>query len=97
MQDTDLWSWSETFLENLEGLMRDPQSYRAVRADWPRHRQRLEWWRHQVDVARERYSQGQAEALRTLYEYWRLIAEDVRDQARVACETFHQLNFCPST
>jgi len=67
------------------------------RSDWPRHPLRLGWWRQQVDFAQERYRQGHLEARGVLYDYWRLIAEDVREQARVACETYRQLNFCPST
>jgi hypothetical protein len=89
----DLWSWSETFLENLEGLMREPPSDGPASVDWPGHRERLAWWRRQVDAARELYRQGHAEALRVLFEYWRTIADNVQEQVRVACETYRQLSF----
>ena len=93
MQQTDdVWSWSETFLENLEGLIREPQSYGAARVGWLRQRERLGWWRRQVDAARELYRQGHEETLRVLYDYWRTIAADVREQVRFACETYRQLS-----
>jgi len=93
MRGTDeVWSWSETFTEVLEGLMREPPSPSSARLDC-RQRERLGWWRRQVDAARELYRQGQAEALRMLYDYWRTIADDVRDQVRFASETYRQFRF----
>jgi hypothetical protein len=97
MQQTDnAWSWSESFTKALEGLMLEPTPDRAVRLDWSRHREQLGWWRRQVAAARERYRQGHAEALRALHEYWRIIADDVREQARIASETYRQVHFLES-
>jgi len=91
MQDTDkVWSWSESFTEIVERLMREPQSDAMARWDWCNRRERLAWWRRQVDAARELYREGHAEALRVLYDYWRTISDDVREQVRFACETYHQ-------
>ena len=89
-QIDSVWSWSESFLTNLEGLMREPQSYGAVRLDWPRQREWLGRWRRQVDAGREEYQRGDPEALRVLYDYWRTITDDVREQARFASETYRQ-------
>ena len=94
MQDTDkVWSWSESFTEILESLIREPGSDGVPQLDWPGHRERLGWWRCQVDEARELYRQGHAEALQVLYDYWRTIADDSREQARFACETYRQFYF----
>ena len=91
MEQTDnVWSWSELFLTHLQGLMREPQSYGAVRLDWPRQREWLGSWRRQVDAGRVQYQQGHPEALQVLYDYWRTIADDVREQARFASETYRQ-------
>ena len=76
-------------MEILDRVMQEPPSG-AVWADWPAHRERLGWWRNQVDAARELYVQGHAEALRVLYDYWRTIADEVRQQVRFACETYRQ-------
>jgi hypothetical protein len=89
-QIDSVWSWSESFLTSLEGLMREPQSYGAVRLDWPWRREWLGSWRRQVDAGREQYQQGHPEALRVLYDYWRTVADDVREQARFASETYRQ-------
>ena len=93
MQDDHLWSWSEAFLQIVDGLIRNLQPEGGAELGWPRHRELLGSWHRQVDAARERYRQGHPEALRVLYHYWRTIAEDVQEQARFASETYHQLHF----
>jgi hypothetical protein len=93
MQDKSVWSWSEGFTEILEGLMREPPSEGVAPMHWNEHRERLGWWWRQVDAARELYRQGHAESLRVLYDYWRSLADDGRDQASVGCETYHQVHF----
>jgi hypothetical protein len=93
MQQMDhVWSWSETFLKSLEGLMREPQSHGTMRSDWLRHSLRLGLWRRQVDVARELYRDGHADALRVLHDYWRTIADDIRKQVGFARESYHELS-----
>ena len=91
MQQTDnVWSWSEKFTENLERLMREPQTEIMARWDWSNRRERLGLWRRQIDVARELYLHGNAEALRVLCDYWGTITDDVYEQARFARESYHQ-------
>ena len=97
MQPTnDVWSWSESFTEMLEVFMRKPPADRSNCLDWHGQQQRLVWWRVQFDSARELYRQGQTEALRILYEYWRTIADDIREQVSIACETYRRFHFRPS-
>ena len=79
----DSWLWSVIFLQNVDGLMREPQSYGAAESA------RLWLWRQQVDVARGLFQKGRAEALQALYDLWRTIA-DVGEQARIASETYHR-------
>jgi hypothetical protein len=93
MQQTDAWLWSEAFTGMAEGLMKDPQQEWAARRDWPKHRERLEWWIRQIESARELYRQGHTEALTAMCDYWRTIAEDIEQQVRIACETYRQLDF----
>ena len=88
-----MWIWSETFAGILEGLIREPQLDRAMRWSWAKHPERLAQRRQQVESARELYQRGETEALRVLHDFWRTIADDVREQARIACETYHQLHF----
>jgi hypothetical protein len=92
-QRDDEWSWSEAFKEILKRLMWEPQSAAMARWDWHSRRERLELWQGQVDAARELYREGHAEALRVLYDYWCTIADDVREQARFARESYHQVPF----
>ena len=94
MQDGhEVWLWSESFTEMVEGLMREPPSVARERWDWCNRRERLEMWRRQVDAARELYREGQAEALRVLYNFWRTIADDVREQVGFARESYHPFPF----
>ena len=73
--------------------MREPQSVAMERWDWCNRRERLEMWRRQVDAARELYREGHAEALQVLYNFWRNIAHDVREQVGFARESYHQFPF----
>ena len=91
MQDNQAWSWSEAFSEAVDVFARDPLSEWKAQRDWPEHRQRLACWRKQVESARQSYREGHREALGVLYDYWRTIAEDVKDQARFASETYREL------
>jgi hypothetical protein len=98
MQEGDeVWSWSEAFTEIVRDLMRDRPTEGAAQIDWPKHLERLGWWRRQVETARELYKQGNPEALRLLHDYWRAIADDAPEQARIAGETYRQLYFREST
>ena len=99
MQGTDeVWSWSEAFTDIVAGLIDDPASNSADAGfDWLKHRQRLAWWMEQVELARDGYKRGHAEALQLLYDYWRHVAGDnAHEQARFARENYHQLHFAAS-
>jgi len=55
------------------------------------------WWLRQVAAARELYGRGHAEALRVLYDYWRMLApDDPREQARFARETYREFRLSRS-
>ena len=92
MPGENMWSWSETFVKFLDGVIRKPLPETATPWDWHRL-ERLGSWHRQIEAARELYRQGQGEALRALHDYWRIIAEDVQDQARFAAETYRQIPF----
>ena len=99
MQDweDEMWRWSTAFAEVVKGLIREPLNEWALREDWPKQRQRLVWWLRQVEVARELYGRGHAEALRVLYDYWRMLApNDPREQARFARETYREFRLSHS-
>ena len=89
----DVWLWSESFTEIVEGLMREPQSEAMERWSWCNRRWRLEMWRRQVDAARGLYREGHVDALRVLYNFWRNIADEVREQGGFARESYHQFPF----
>jgi hypothetical protein len=92
-QMIDVWLWSELFTDVLYGLMRELEPDQGVAwLHWAGRRERLECWRQQVNEARELYRRGDREVLRRLYDYWRTIADDVLEQARIACETYRELS-----
>jgi hypothetical protein len=94
----DVWLWSDVFTEVIVALIEDPPSDAEAGFDWPRHRQRLTWWREQVEGARELYQRGHTQALQLLYDYWQTIAgDDAQEQAKFARETYRQLYFVAST
>ena len=94
MQDRhDVWLWSESFTEILEGLTQEAQPDTIEPWDCCNCRERLKMWRRQVNAARELYRAGQAEALWALYNFWRNVADDVREQVGFARESYHQFPF----
>jgi hypothetical protein len=74
----------------LESWPREPPADAVARWDWPKHEMRLAEWRLEVENARELYQRERLELLRWLHDYWRAIADDTEEQARLACETYHQ-------
>lgn len=84
MQENDAWLWSEAFAKIVDSSMQDTLSDVEVPWDWPQRRKRLEGWREQVETARDLYKQGHTETLRVLFDYWRAIADDAPQQARIA-------------
>jgi hypothetical protein len=93
MQQTDnAWSWSEAFTEIVERVMREPLSDTITHWDRRNRLERLRLWQRQVDTARELYREGHAETLGVLYDYWRTIADDVREQVGFARESYHELS-----
>ena|SRR5215469_11835618 len=89
----EAWRWSGQFLEMVESWLREPPADAVARWEWPTHRYRLNEWRREVSAARELWRKERLEVLRCLYDYWKAIAEDVQEQVRLACETYHQFHF----
>jgi hypothetical protein len=86
---TEVWLWSEAFIGTVEGLMQAGADAPA-RLDWLK-RDRLVQCLRRVEVAREQYRRGKGEPLRVLFDYWRNLAgDDIREQVRLACETYHE-------
>jgi hypothetical protein len=75
---------SEAFAKAVDARMRNPLPDGVTRSDWLHHRERLGWWRRQLESARELYRNGEEQALRVLYDYWRILA-----QARPKSLRFH--------
>jgi hypothetical protein len=86
----EAWQWSGQFLEVLEQWLREPPADAITRWDWPKLQLRLVLWRSEVLAARRRYVEAYPESLRWLHDYWRTIAEDMHEQVRLACETYHE-------
>jgi hypothetical protein len=88
----EAWKWSGQFLEVLERWLRQPPADAITRWDWPKLQLRLVLWRSEVLAARRRYVEAYPESLRWLHDYWRTIFEDMQEQVRLACESYHQFH-----
>jgi hypothetical protein len=92
-QRNGVWLWSDSFTGVLHRLMQELEPEQGVAwLYWARRWERLECWRQQVNEAQELYRQGHKQVLRLLCDYWRNIAEDVLEQARIASETYRELS-----